>query len=483
MTPKGSRPQLWIILVTVLIGIFLGIPVHAHNLPFLKTQNPQSQAFFDQGLAYYYGFNFEQAITMFETGIQQDPKCSLCYWGIGLALGSEYDTPISDSNQYQTEIVLRQSLDLATQDLTDDLAHILSLRDRDPLAYAQAMRDLYQRYPNYADIGTLAAEASLREGSLSISQTLLEQVLEQDPRHLGAHHLYIHLLEDSPHPEKALASAEFLDKHPQGSGHLQHMPSHIYMQMGSYQDAYRVNQAAIQLDHLISNGIPTSPTPSRYALTYYLHHWHFLIASLVALGQLDAAWESSLKLVDGIPVQAYEIAPGLQELSTLPLVIKMLQADWSALLDYPQPTRPYEIAIWHWGRGLAWAHQGNRWAATKSLQNLQQAQLTLGDLHLHSSIPAHEVLTFAVETLRAQLNPESPLESGPAPELPPHPPQAPLATGSKWGATPSPPRADRSPLDVRRWIETWARWHQTSETPTAEYLAVATPLAPESPPG
>ncbi|MCF2972676.1 hypothetical protein L1047_15880 [Synechococcus sp. Nb3U1] len=291
--------------------LMAGLGSHHHPI---ETEDPVAQRYFDQGWVWLYGFNLEAAIHSFERAIERDPGCALCYWGMAYALGPNLADPRPHRFQpFQPQILdlLAQGQTLATDRQTRAYLWALSQRYSSPepeddrqqaLNYAGAMRSLTTLFPEDLDAATLYAEALmlLSPGHYWTATgqpqpytqeilTTLEGVLTQDPDHPGANHLYIHALEGSPTPEKALASAERLETLVPAAGHLLHMPAHIYLPLERFADAYRTGVKAIRADREVLQG--SSIWRSDYARTYYPHHLRVVQAAaqnqpLKALGSL-----------------------------------------------------------------------------------------------------------------------------------------------------------------------------------------------------
>lgn len=397
----------------------------------ISTPSPVAQSYFDQGLTLLYGYNYELARQSFAEALAQDPNCALCYWGLAMSWGSTLNTPMSEvglalgyqaleSAQISFENhhipPIEEYLIQATQ-LRYQQDPFKSQLDRN-LAYGSALKKLHQHYPQDPDIATLYAESlmSLSPGNYwtetedpqpntPLILAILESTLTQYPEHPGSNHLYVHLLEDSHTPERALISAKRLETLVPGSGHLIHVASHIYCALGRFRDAYRTNLVAIAADEETPNGIPNPSHPSYYSLAYHLHNWETLIRAAIALQQPDTALRHSRQLLDRIPLTAYSLAPGLEELRTLPSQIMVQFHRWDRILAQPHPPQnfPLETALWHWARGLAWIHRGS---VTSAQLNLSRLELLAQDQpmgQLYSGIPAPLLMDLAITTLRTQI--------------------------------------------------------------------------------
>src|SRR5215213_10685157 len=256
---KGEAP------VTLAIG--LGEINHP-----VTTNNPEAQKFFNQGLAYMYAFNHEEAVRSFKQAAQLDPQLAMAYWGVAVAMGSNYNVPAGGPALLDAYTNLQKAIELAPKASEHDRAYISALSKRyssDVQAdqhklgvdYKNAMGELSKAYPDVLDGATLYAESMMNlrpwhlwtlagkpaEDTLEIV-AVLESVLRRNPNHSGANHYYIHAVEASPNPERALASAMRLGLLAPSAGHLVHMPTHIYNRTGDYAEAAQSNVGAIVVD-------------------------------------------------------------------------------------------------------------------------------------------------------------------------------------------------------------------------------------------
>ena len=224
----------------------------------VSTKNRQAQQFFDQGLKLVYGFNHDEARRSFQRAAELDPKLAMAWWGVALTLGPNYNLPVDPEREKAGYDAVQRALALQENASEPERAYINALAVRysnDPKAdlhkldadYKEAMGKLAAHYPDDLDAATLYAESAMNlhpwqlwlpdgkpnEGTEEIVATL-ESVLKRDPNHLGANHYYIHAVEASPHPERALPSAARLEKLAPAAGHLVHMPAHIYARVGDH---------------------------------------------------------------------------------------------------------------------------------------------------------------------------------------------------------------------------------------------------------
>ncbi|TMH06325.1 MAG: hypothetical protein E6H67_06565 [Betaproteobacteria bacterium] len=305
----------------------------------VSTHNVEAQAFFDQGMKLVFAFNHEAAIKSFQRAAEIDPDLAMAHWGIALALGPNINMPM-DANAHRTAyeavqkaVALEPKASPAERAYIDALARRYSANaeaEQAPLqvAYKNAMRDLVRRYPKDTDAAVLYAESLMdlrpwklwtpdgkpAEGTLEIVATL-ERAQAQQPDHIGALHYYIHAVEASQHPERALAAAKRLETLAPSAGHLVHMPAHIYIHTGNYLEAVRVNEAAVRADETLAK----SAEEGFYLIGYYGHNLHFLAvcnalagnskAAIAAANKLYAHAEPRVKAVP--PLDGFMLTPAL----------------------------------------------------------------------------------------------------------------------------------------------------------------------------
>jgi tetratricopeptide (TPR) repeat protein len=384
-----------------------------HQYP-VSTDVAKAQRYFDQGLILSYGFNHAEAARSFREAHKLDPTCAMCYWGEALVLGPNINAPMDPSVVPQAYAAVEKALALGERVTEKERALILAvakryskeiLNDRSPLdvAYAEAMRGVARQFPDDPVIGALLAEALMdlhpwdfwskggeaRPWTPEIVSTL-ETILNKASDHPLANHLYIHMMEASPHPEKAIPSAERLPALVPGSGHLVHMPAHIYIRVGRYHDAALANQRAVKVDeHYLSH----SHEESIYTAAYVPHNYHFLWAAAIKIGRQQLAMQAALDTAAQVnPAMMRDAAFGgtLQHFWSIPLYTRALFGHWPEILAEPAPPPDlmYPTAVWHYARGLALVRQGKSEDARQELARLTGivrdpavASLTIFDLN------------------------------------------------------------------------------------------------------
>jgi tetratricopeptide (TPR) repeat protein len=339
----------------------------------ITTKSSLAQRYFDQGLILAYGFNHGEAIRSFKEAARLDPSCGMCYWGVALALGPNINKPMEEKDAVKAWKALQQAETRAVHTSQREQAYINALAkryssqpvaDRRPLdvAYANAMRDVMQRYPNDLDAATLFAEAMMdtipwdyytedkRPKPVTDEITkALESVIARDPLHPGANHFYIHAVEASRTPERALPSAARLGKIAPGAGHLVHMPSHVYLRVGRYHDATLANERAVDADE---SYIGQCRAQGFYPVAYYPHNQHFLWYTAGMEGRSNLAIETARE-IDRMN-ERKNLAEGERFSPLLTLTLARF-GRWSEVLAQPRPpgTQLFEAALDHYARGMA----------------------------------------------------------------------------------------------------------------------------------
>ncbi len=345
----------------------------------VSTRNRQAQAYFDQGLKLVFAFNHEAAIQSFAHAAELDPNLAMAHWGIALSLGPNINHPMDAKAHRAAYEALQKAIALELKASPAERAYIDALSTRysanaeadvEPLqvAYKNAMKDLVRRYPQDADAAVLYAESLMdlhpwkfwaadgtpTEGTEEIV-AVLERVLARSPQHIGANHYYIHAVEASPHPEKALPSAKRLQTLAPSAGHLVHMPAHTYMRTGKYLEAARANVAAVRADERQTR----SGTDTFYMIGYYGHNLHFLAIANAFAGNSREAIAAANKLYAFEAPRVREVPPVDGFLFT-PALLLVEFGRWDDVLALPEPAFEAALtgALWHFARTLAFAGKG-----------------------------------------------------------------------------------------------------------------------------
>lgn len=395
----------------------------------ISTANPLAQRYFDQGLILAYGFNHTEAGRSFREAARLDPNCAMCYWGVALVLGPNINAPMEESAASQAWEAIQKAIALSQSASEKERAYIQALAKRyspEPgkdrakldLAYADAMREVAQRYPDDLDGATLFAEALMdttpwdywedsgepKPQGLEIMKAL-ESVLERNPNHPGALHLYIHAVEKE-RPELGIGAADRLQNLVPGSGHLVHMPSHIYIRVGRYHDAAAANQKAIAADETYS---ASCHPQGIYPLAYMPHNHHFLWFAALMEGNSKIAMQAASQTAKVEPklLRQPELAGTLQHFYTIPFYTLTRFGRWDEILATPAPDGDlkYATGIWHYARGMAFTAKGQIAGASRELEQLRAiaADPALAELKIWGSNSTASLLEIATEVLAGEL--------------------------------------------------------------------------------
>ncbi len=355
----------------------LGVGYHHHPI---RTSNSETQRQFDRGMAQAFGFNHEWALRSFERASQLDPSAAMPHWGRAWALGANYNLDIDDARAKEAFDAITRAKSLAAQgpDVEREYIDALALRyspnmkaDRAALArtYSGAMEALSQRYPEDVDAATLYAESLMNltpwklwtldgkpnENTERIVATL-ESVLRRQPDHLAANHYYIHAVEASPDAGRALPSAMRLGTLAEMSGHLAHMPAHIYARTGDHAAAANANAAGAAAD---LKYLATAPPDGFYGMAYYSHNLHFLADSHMMQGRFNDAKQAADRVAERLNPHA-AMMPMIESMVVMPVSVLLRfsrHADVLALAE-PRADRPVQRAWYHFARGVALARTG-----------------------------------------------------------------------------------------------------------------------------
>lgn len=362
----------------------------------VTTKSPVAQKYFDQGLRLMFGFNHDEAKRAFDEAARLDPDCAMAHWGSALTLGPNYNLPMDPEQVKSAYASMRKAIALAPKATPAERAYIDALSKRyseDPnadrkaldIAYADAMRGVAKSHPDDTDALTLFAEAMMdlrpwdlwtKDGKMQPGTeeivTSLEAALKKAPDNPGANHYYIHAIEMSPNPEKALEAAKRLPSLVPGAGHLVHMPGHIYMRMGRYGDAAAANVPAIAADRKY---IATANPPGMYLLMYYPHNIHFLWSASLMAGRSADALKAAKELDEAVPLDAIKAMPMLEYFSGTAVFALTRFGRWDEVLAVPAPAPElkYAAAIWRYARGVAFAAKNDSAAARKEQAAFDEA--------------------------------------------------------------------------------------------------------------
>lgn len=370
----------------------------------ISTNSPQAQAYFDQGMAWLWAFNHDEATRSFAKAASIDPHCAICFWGAALTIGPNYNLGTMTGPRARVAYdAIRTAQSLAKQASPVEQALIAALAARYPSsdaiddksfplrqgAYAEAMRKAAAAYPADLDIQTLTAEALMTEhawqlwghdgkpaaGTLDVVARL-EAVLKADPHHPGAAHYYVHAMEASPHPERAVAAAEALIGAMPGAGHLEHMPSHIFQRVGRYEDSAEANRRGTAADLAYYKRV----APLDYYGGYTTHNLQFLALGAAMEGRYEEAMHAmnAARASLGADIEADS---GLAWLQGQRYAYEIRYGHFDAMLaEAAPPAKLKSLQIAYlWGMGTAQAATGQLGAAIASLGRLDAAITAMGN--------------------------------------------------------------------------------------------------------
>lgn len=406
------------------------------NLHFeITTKNERAQAFFDQGLKLSYAFNHAEAHRSFMEAARLDSNMAMAYWGQAFTLGPNINDPLPpEERKIKINEAIAKAQQLASKVSKKEQAFIdaLSARYSEDLtkdvevlnmAYMHAMNNVLKKFPEDANVQILYAASVMntvpwnywdKDGNpspnIKEAKASLEKAMELEPENPGAHHYYIHMVE-LPYPDIGVASADKLASLMPGAGHIMHMPSHIYIRVGRYLDAVKVNQAAILADE---DYISQCFAQGLYPLAYYPHNIHFLWSSASLLGNSDLAIDAAKKTAEKVPIGEFLEMPFLQDFASTPLLAYTRFGKWNEILTIPAPSPEIKHLnlIRHYARGIAFIRKRNTQKAQKELDAIKSLQqdpeletivATANNASIHAANIAFEVVAGELAALKGNL--------------------------------------------------------------------------------
>lgn len=394
----------------------------------ITTSSPLAQRYFDQGLRLTYAFNHAEAQRAFREAQRQDPHCALCYWGEAFGLGPNINAPMDEAVGNPAIAALTKAKALAphASDREQALISALAKRYTDDLkvdrkaldqAYADAMEEAAQRFPNDPEIAILYVDALMNlspwdyweadgktpKGKIGVAVQTAEKVLKHNPNHPGAIHLYIHLTEASTTPERAEPYANRLAALMPGAGHIVHMGSHTFFRIGRYQDSATTNKAAVKADEAYLARVKADGI---YPYGYYPHNIHFVLASAQMAGDGPTALEYAQRLEGKIPDAMAEQVGWIQAIKTAPYFAHAQFSAPETILALPDPGNKFPLvqAMWHYARGVALAAKGDVDAARSEAARIATLnQKTDFSSLLAWAVPAPDILRLAQHVVEGRI--------------------------------------------------------------------------------
>jgi len=399
----------------------------------IDTKDAGAQRYFDQGMVLAFGFNHAEAIRSFRAAQKLDPGCAMCFWGEALATGPNINVTAKGKAIMSPEeqkaawaaLTKAQAVAAGKPRVERDLIAALAMRyapepveDRDSLdhAYADALGALVKSYPADDDIAAMYAEAWMNTKPWDYWSdattprpeivpviAALESTIARSPKHPLALHLYLHAMEASATPEKAEPAADALYTLVPGSGHLVHMPAHIFWRVGRYNDAAEANIQAAKVDE---EYIKQCNAQGFYPAMYYPHNIHFLWSAASMQGQSKVAIEAARKLAANVRMEQIDQFPTVEFFHTVPLLSLVQFGHWDEILAEPQPRADlaYSNAIWRYARGVAFANKGDVKAARAERAALVPLKANEKVMVLDGSdYPASQLLSIADSLLLGEI--------------------------------------------------------------------------------
>ncbi|MEM1129785.1 MAG: tetratricopeptide repeat protein [Pseudomonadota bacterium] len=406
----------------------------------ISTGSAEAQTWFDRGLVWTYAYNHEEAIICFEEALKADPGCAMAHWGIAYGIGPNYNKPweaFEPEEQPQALDTARAALAKAQaaeagpveRALIDALAHRYpenaEIDSFEPWndAYADAMRKLHQAYPDDLDVTALFAEAIMNrtpwalwdlptgqpaEGADTAEAiAVLDRAFDTDPAawtHPGLLHMYIHLMEMSPHPERALRQGDALTPLVPDAGHLVHMATHIDVLCGDYQNVVARNQAAVAVDrkYLAARG-----TDNFYTL-YRCHNYHFVIYGAMFLGQPEPALAAAAELMETLPPDTLRpMADWFEGFVPMRQHVLVRFGLWEEILnqDLPEDAALYctTVAMMRYARTIALANLGRTDEAETELAAFEAARAAVPDTRMLFNNTCPDILAVARQMAMGEL--------------------------------------------------------------------------------
>jgi tetratricopeptide (TPR) repeat protein len=404
--------------------LFTGMGPHHRAV---TTTNPQAQRYFDQGLTWAYAFNHDEAIRSFTEAARLDPQCAMAWWGVALCHGPHINNPVMPPERRTAAwdaVQKATALELHASPVERALIRALAARyaadtaaDRAPLdkAYADAMVAVWKANPRDADVGALAAESLMdlqpwdlwtRDGQPKARTTeivaALEDVMKLDADHPLALHLYIHAMEASRTPEKAVAAADRLRTLVPAAGHLVHMPAHIDVRVGEWDRASDANVRAAAADVTYRK---LSPRQGFYHV-YMAHNHHFLAYASMMEGRFKVAREAAKDMMEGVPPEFLETSAALVDPYTsieFQVLVRFGKWDDVLAMKAPDARLPITTAMWRCARATALAAKGDVAGAERE-QSLFREQVSKIPADSMMAInKAHDVLAIAERVLAGEI--------------------------------------------------------------------------------
>ncbi len=397
------------------VALYKGMGAWHHAI---ATRSAEAQKFFDQGLALLYGFNRYEALRSFRKAAELDRGAAMAYWGMAMAQGPYINMDGDPSFDLKGACMAVEAGSKLTQAPARERAYVQAVTAfcpaYRPQAYIENMRGLAARYADDLDAQTIYAESLMipvrwhwykgdgtPAAGVAEAERVLEAVIRRWPDHPGANHYYIHAVESSQTPERAIPSAQRLMGITPGEGHMVHMPGHIWLTVGDWETAANVNERAVAVDreYLAGTNVMGSYFP------YYLHNLDFIRYARVMQGRKADA----LRAADNLNAGAEPMTKMMPEMaeSIFPVVLftYVRFGEWDHVLKAAQPAERQKVssAIWRYARAVALAARGDAGGAARERAAFERARAAVAKDQMWGQNKAVDVLAVASEALAGRL--------------------------------------------------------------------------------
>lgn len=391
----------------------------------VSTANLRAQSHFNEGLTQIFAYNHDIAYEEFEKSAREDPSLGMAYWGMALALGQNINEDVSKENELICYDLIKKALKLTSTASPNEQAYIAALATRytnDPNAdliplrfsYRDSMKKVTETYPEDLDAATLYAESILDldpwkwwspegipRGDTLQAIEMLESVLKRNPDHIGANHYYVHAIEESPFPERALLSAQKLETLLLDSGHLLHMPCHIFITVGDYESAVLTNKKAIAQDQAY---IQQKGLSGKYPLHYLSHNLYVMTRIYMLLEDYPNAIKTASGLNQFLKPHFKE-NPHLAPYAYVPLETYLYFHKWREILEFQLlDSNPLVKTYWHFSRAFAYASLGEMDLMKKERELMKQSEQQVKETEEIANNPAKKIFLLADLMLEAAID-------------------------------------------------------------------------------
>jgi tetratricopeptide (TPR) repeat protein len=405
-TPAAEKP----------VALYPGLGSWRHPI---ATKNMEAQKFFDQGLTLTYSFNRNEALRSFQKAADLDPDAAMAYWGMALAQGPYINMDGDPSFDLKGACAaVNTGLKLLHAPAREQAylhAAATWCPEYNPQSYIDAMRALAGQYPDDPDALTIYAEsllipvrwhwysgAGIPATGVTDAENLLEGVIRRWPQHPGANHYYLHAVESSQSPERAIASAQRLMGIVPWAGHMVHMPGHIWLVLGDWEAAATVNERAVTVDR--EYFAATNMTGGSYT-PYYVHNLHFIVYARSMQGRKADALRAADELAAAMGPMAEAMPEMADSFLAIPVLTLVRFGQWDAILKLPEPKEwmMASKANWRYARTLALLARGDRKKAEQEGKRFDELRTKVPAAASWGQNKSSEVLMMASEILAAKL--------------------------------------------------------------------------------